>query len=208
MSPLTHLLASWLIATKSTDNPRDCRLVTLAGVLPDADGLGLALDLANRALGRPEIHFYGEYHHFALHGLVGGVAIAGFLTCFAQRRARAALLALLVFHLHLLLDLVGSRGPSPEDLWPIFYFGPISKAPMWLWRGQWRLDAWPNHVFTWVLLTWALLISVQRGDSFVGVFNCWADRVFVSVLRRWHAGLRGVIAKIPARLKDDSTGEP
>jgi len=54
LSPLTHLLASWLIAAKTTDNPRDCRLVSLAGVMPDADGLGLALDLANRVLGTPE----------------------------------------------------------------------------------------------------------------------------------------------------------
>ncbi len=38
MSPETHLLASWIIAAKATDNPRDCRLVTLAGILPDADG--------------------------------------------------------------------------------------------------------------------------------------------------------------------------
>ena len=46
MSPETHLLASWIIAAKTTDNPRDCRLVTLAGILPDLDGLGLIVDLA------------------------------------------------------------------------------------------------------------------------------------------------------------------
>jgi hypothetical protein len=38
MSPLTHLLASWIVAAKTTDNPRDRRLVTLAGVAPDLDG--------------------------------------------------------------------------------------------------------------------------------------------------------------------------
>ena len=35
MAPITHFLASWIIAAKTTDNPRDCRLVTLAGILPD-----------------------------------------------------------------------------------------------------------------------------------------------------------------------------
>jgi inner membrane protein len=46
VSPESHLLASWIIAAKTTDNLRDCRLVTLAGILPDADGLGLIVDLA------------------------------------------------------------------------------------------------------------------------------------------------------------------
>ena len=50
MSPATHLFVSWVIAAKTTDNPRDCRLVTLAGILPDLDGLGLIPDVATRAL--------------------------------------------------------------------------------------------------------------------------------------------------------------
>ncbi len=41
---------SWVIAAKTTDNPRDCRFVTLAGILPDVDGLGLIPDVATRAL--------------------------------------------------------------------------------------------------------------------------------------------------------------
>jgi len=28
MSPATHLFMSWVIAAKTTDNPRDCQLVT------------------------------------------------------------------------------------------------------------------------------------------------------------------------------------
>jgi hypothetical protein len=45
MNPETHLLASWVIAAKTTNNQRDCRLVTLAGILPDVDGLGVIVDL-------------------------------------------------------------------------------------------------------------------------------------------------------------------
>jgi inner membrane protein len=193
MSPLTHLLASWLIAAKTTDNPRDCRLVTLAGVLPDADGLGVAMDLANRALGRPETDYYQHYHHYALHGLPGSLLVAGTFVLLARHRLRTGILALLVFHLHLLFDLLGSRGPSPEDLWPIFYFGPFTKDPMWLWRGQWRLDAWPNQVFTWILLLLALWLATRRGDSFVGVFNRRADDIFVRVLRKWRDALTGIL---------------
>ena len=202
MSPLTHLLASWLIAAKTTDNPRDCRLVSLAGVLPDADGLGLGIDLGNGVLGRPESDFYQQYHHFALHGLPGGLVVAGTFALFARRPLRTGILALLLFHLHLLFDFVGSRGPSPDDLWPIYYFGPFSKDPMWVWRGQWRLDAWPNQVFTWVLLLFSLWLAARRGDSFVGVFNRWADDIFVRVLRNWRDSLRRVFSgdQPPARL--------
>jgi inner membrane protein len=187
MSPITHLLASWVIAAKTTDNPRDCRLVALAGILPDADGFGIFLDLACEATGNKNTLFYEHYHHYLLHGAFGGVAIALFLACFTRQRWRVALLALGVFHLHLLCDLVGSRGPSPLDLWPIFYYGPFDKDPMWLWKGQWALDAWPNRLLSMVLLVWALRLAVRRGDSFVGVFNRRADAAFVGVLRSWLA---------------------
>jgi hypothetical protein len=36
VAPETHLLASWIIAAKTTDNPRDCRLVTLSLLYPRA----------------------------------------------------------------------------------------------------------------------------------------------------------------------------
>lgn len=186
MSPETHLLASWIIAAKTTDNPRDCRLVTLAGILPDADGLGLLLDFSTRHLAGKQTFFYEHFHHYLLHGVVGGILIAGLMACFARHRLRVALLALLVFHLHLLCDFVGSRGPSPGDLWPIFYLGPFDKDPMWLWKGQWRLDSWINRYLSVALFLWALWLPVRLGHSIVGVFSPRADRVFVGVLRKWH----------------------
>ena len=190
MSPETHLLASWIIAAKTTDNARDCRLVTLAGILPDTDGLGLLVDAVNRLLGRGDsFYYYSEYHHWLLHGLFGGILITGILACFARRGWQVALLALIVFHLHLLCDLVGSRGPSPSDLWPIYYLGPLSRHAMWLWHSQWRLDGWTNRVITVALFFWALWLASKREDSVVGVFNRRADRVFVGVLRQWRLAL-------------------
>lgn len=110
MNPETHLLASWVIGAKATDNERDCRLVALAGILPDADGLGLLVDGLTRALGWKKTFLYEHYHHFLLHGFFGAILITLLVTVFAHRKWRVALLALLVFHLHLLCDLVGSRG--------------------------------------------------------------------------------------------------
>ena len=197
MSPVTHLLASWIVAVKTTNNPRDCRLVTLAGILPDADGLGLAVDIASASLGYKPTQFYGLYHHYLTHGAVAGVAIAVLLACFARQRWRVALLALLVFHLHLLCDFVGSRGPSPTDLWPIFYLGPFDKEPMWVWKGQWRLDGLPNRLISVSLFVWSLWLAVKHGQSFVGVFNRRVDKIFVDVLRKWHFALANQWPHLP-----------
>jgi len=186
VAPETHLLISWLIAAKTTDHPRDCRLVTLAGLAPDADGLGLILDLANNALGRHPTQFYAQYHHYYLHGLFGAALIAGVSAAMARRRVRVALLALVVVHLHLLCDLLGSRGPSSVDLWPIFYYGPFARDPMWLWKGQWRLDGWQNRLISVTLFGCALWLPLQLGHSIVGVFSQRADRAVVGVLRKWH----------------------
>ncbi len=190
MSPETHLLASWLVAAKTTDNPRDCRLVTLGGILPDADGLGLLADTFNSFFRHKQTFYYGEYHHYYLHGALGAVLISTVLACFARRRCRVVLLALIVFHLHLLCDLLGSRGPSPADLWPIYYFGPFSsRHAVWLWQGQWRLDGWLNRIITVGLFLWALWLASKRDDSVVGVFNRRLDHTFVRVLRQWRRAL-------------------
>ncbi len=186
MSPITHLLASWIVAAKTTDNPRDCRLVTLAGILPDLDGFGMAVDMVKNHFEHTDNYFYyGEFHHWLLHGAFGAVLVAGLLAGFARQRWRVALLSLAVFHLHLLCDLVGSRGPSAADLWPIYYLGPVSRHGMWLWDGQWALDGWQNRVISVALLLWALWLASGREDSFVGVFNRRADKIFVGVLRKW-----------------------
>lgn len=190
MAPETHLLASWVIAAFITDNPRDCRLVTLAGVLPDVDGLGLLVDAATGAWGNHPTQLYAQYHHYLLHGIWGAVLVSGVLAAFGQRRLRVGLLALLVFHIHILCDLAGSRGPSPEDLWPIFYLGPLTHSPMWLWHGQWRLDAWQNRYLSAGLFIWSLFLAVRLGHSFVGVFNRRLDSVFVGVLQRWRSALK------------------
>jgi inner membrane protein len=190
VNPETHLLASWVIGAKATDNARDCRLVALAGILPDADGLGLLADGLAKILGWKRTFFYEHYHHYLLHGIFGSILLTALLVIFAQKKWRVALLCLIVIHLHLLCDFVGSRGPSPEDLWAIFYFGPFDRDPMWIWKGQWRLDAWQNRWLSVGLFAMALWMAVPRGYSFVGVFSSRLDRVFVQVLRKWHGDLK------------------
>ena len=187
MSPITHFLASWIVAAKTTDNPRDCRLVTLAGLAPDLDGLGLAADVIKNTINHTQTYdYYQTYHHSLLHGIAGAVAIAVILAAFGRQRWRVLVFALFTFHLHLLCDLLGSRGPEAGDLWPIFYFGPFSNYPMWLWRGQWKLDGWQNQLISVTLLAWCFRLAIVQGRSFVAVVSPRADAVFVSTLRKWH----------------------
>jgi hypothetical protein len=195
MSPTTHLLASWIVAAWTTDNLRDRRLVTLAGVAPDLDGLGIILDVAHGSLRTGQYYYYPQYHHWLTHGLPAALACSVLLAALARRRWKVLVLSLLTYHLHLLCDLVGSRGPTPADLWPIFYFGPLSQHPMWMWRHQWPLDGWQNRLIGVILVFWALSLAVKKGDSPLGVFNRRWDYVFVGVLRKWRANLCSWTAK-------------
>jgi hypothetical protein len=62
---------------------------------------------------------------------------------------------------------------------------------MWIWKGQWPLNAWPNRLLSVGLFACALWLAVPRGYSFVGVFSRRLDQVFVQVLRKWHSNLIG-----------------
>jgi inner membrane protein len=192
VSPLTHFVGSWLIAAATTDNARDRKLVTLAGVLPDVDGLGIFVDMARSAYsGQDTFYYYQNYHHYLTHGWPAAIAFTALLTCFARRHLRTAILCLLVFHLHLLCDLIGSRGPTPADIWPIYYGEPLFHRPVFLWHGQWSLDGWQNQILFAVLLLTELWLATRRGYSFVEIFNRKLDKIFVEVLQKWKRDLSG-----------------
>ena len=202
MAPTTHLLASWILAAKTTDNLRDCRLVALAGILPDLDGLGYVVDIYNSAVRHRHTDYYQQYHHYWLHGGLAAVVVTAVLVCFARRRGRVAIFALLAYHLHLLCDLVGSRGPDPTDKWPIFYLAPLTLHSSWLrthstwvWKYQWPLFGWQNALISITLFLWAMALAIQRGDSIIGVFNRRADAIFVGKLREWRESYRVLFEK-------------
>jgi hypothetical protein len=193
MSPLTHLVGSWLVAVATTNNPRDRKLVTWAGVLPDADGLGVIPDVVGSWISGKEctFHYYQQYHHVLMHGWPGAIITSATLALFARQRWRVLLLCLLTFHLHLLCDLIGSRGPTVGDLWPICYSEPIFRHPIWFWKHQWRLDGWQNQIIFAVLFIASLRMAVKRGYSFVEVVSSRADAVFVQVLQKWQRSISG-----------------
>ena len=201
MYPGVHFVGSWLVASATTSNPRDRKLVTLAGVLPDADGLGIIPDIVGSWFSGKEctFHYYHQYHHLLLHGWPGAIALSLLLTFFGRHRWRVLFLCLLTFHLHLLCDLVGSRGPSPGDLWPICYSEPFFRHPIWFWKHQWRLDGWQNQTIFVVIFMAALWLSVKRSSSFLEVISSRLDAVFVGALKKWHQSLWTKIKGTPGR---------
>jgi hypothetical protein len=161
--------------------------VTAAGVIPDVDGFGLLVDGANAWLGRPATFYFSAYHHALLHGLLGAALVAATAAALT-RRLSTTILAVVAFHAHLLCDVVGSRGPDPEDLWSIRYFAPISDAGTFAWSGQWRLDGAPNILLTVFLLGVLFVRANRRGYSPVVLISPSADRSFVEAVRaRWRS---------------------
>lgn len=191
MHVATHLLIGWTLAEHTTKSPRDRALITWASVVPDLDGLGLLVDALVQQFGGT-MQWYDRFHHYLLHGLPGALLCTGLFVCFASERIRAACLILVSYHLHLLGDLLGSRGGGETAIWPVHYLAPLSEELTFAWSGQWPLTGWQNTTLTVVLMIYVLGLAVRRGYSLVGLFSTRADIVFVETLRRRWRSLRRV----------------
>jgi hypothetical protein len=88
----------------------------------------------------------------------------------------------LSFHLHLLGDLVGSKGPDGYQ-WPIPYLLPFSDAWQWIWAGQWQLNAWPNFVFTAMTVSLSFYLAWKHGVSPLEMISTKANDAVVDTLR-------------------------
>jgi inner membrane protein len=181
MNPLTHTLLGWTLANAISLTRRDRVLVTLAGVIPDVDGLGIIVELLTRHRAQPLL-WWSEYHHVLGHHLGFALVVTATVVGLAHRRWACATLACISVHLHLLGDLVGARGPDGEQ-WPIPYLWPFSDTWQLTWSGQWALNAWPNLLLTGLLLALTGYLAWQRGYSLLEILSQRADTVVVRVLR-------------------------
>ncbi len=182
MNPASHFLISWAVANTADITRRDRALVTLSGVVPDIDGVGIIAELLTENTTTPLI-WYSKYHHVLGHNLGMGLVLAAAVFLLSVRRWMSAFLALLVFHLHLLGDLVGSRGPDGYQ-WPIPYLFPFSADWTLTWEGQWELNAWPNILVTLLVLGITLYLAWKRGRSPLEMISLKADTAFVAKLRK------------------------
>jgi hypothetical protein len=181
MNPMTHYLAGWSVANIATLSSRDRALITISGVIPDLDGLGMIPDWLTRNSANPT-DWWGEYHHILGHNIGFALATAVVTSALSRRHAAATVLALASFHLHLAGDAVGARGPDGYQ-WPIPYLLPFSNAWQLVWSGQWALNGRQNFLITGVLLLLAFYLAWKHGYSPIEMFSSRADAAFVTTLR-------------------------
>lgn len=185
MSPITHGLLSWVLGERALKDDRDVALVAAAGIAPDLDSAGIVVDAANNFLGRAPTDFYASLHHWLLHGVAGALAVSALLSIGAREKGKVLVGSLIAFHLHLLCDVLGSRGPDAgEGIWPLYYLGPFTtKSGVMIWQDQWLLNGWQNVSLTLGLLIWTFYVAWRSDRS---PFLPWARRVhdgFVGALR-------------------------
>jgi inner membrane protein len=172
----------WAVANSVPSlNKRERAMVTWASVVPDIDGLGIIPEKLTEHSSHP-LYWWSNYHHVLGHNIGFAIVVAIVAAIFAKQKIKVSLLAFLSFHLHLLADLVGARGPDGEQ-WPIPYLLPFSNKLQLTWSGQWALNAWPNIVITAALIVLALLLARWRGFSPLEMFSAKADAALVGVLQ-------------------------
>ncbi|MDD2321509.1 MAG: hypothetical protein PHO83_15805 [Geobacteraceae bacterium] len=180
MSPVTHVLLSWSFSSIFPFERRDRVLVTLAGSIPDVDGIGLLWDLLSFRSGQP-LELWLRFHHVLGHNCAFGLIVVLLTLCLATRKLAAGVAAFLVFHLHLLGDIIGSRGP--DDAWSVPYLLPFSHAWNLVWAGQWPLNSWQNFVITAGALGFVFYQAWSRGISPLELVSSRANESFVAALR-------------------------
>lgn len=148
-----HLAASWMLGHRQITY-RDRCLIAWAGVAPDADALSLLWGQ----------EAYANWHHVLGHGLVGAAVVVAVVAAAARQRPKTAALALVAFHLHLLLDLAGSGRE-----WGIVYFYPWSRweaVTQW----GWPLASWQNFSVMLGLFALSVPLALSVKRTFAEVF--------------------------------------
>lgn len=170
MTPITHGLIGWISSTPLSER-KDRALVTIAGLIPDLDGMGALID----------IEYYSKYHHVFGHNILFGILAAGSSIIISKNKKLTPLLVFLSFNLHILGDLLGSGAG-----WGIPYFWPVNKfvyefSPPF----QWELDSWQNLVATIICIILIIRIAVKKKRTIVELISLKTDKKIVDVFNKW-----------------------
>lgn len=141
MHTQTHILSGWCVGNLFSLNARQRLFCMIAGYVFDMDGIS---------------HFWGQeafwkYHHM-FHTLLVAVICCMALSLLSKQRFRDFPIYLGIFHLHMLMDLVGSG-----EGWGIPYFSPFYKYE-YMWN-RWDLYSWQNLTIFGILFFWTLAIA-------------------------------------------------
>ena len=181
MNPITHLLVSWVIADSAGLNKRERAVVTVSGIIPDVDSFGIIAEQLTKRTENP-LFWWSDYHHILGHNVGLGILVAVVAFLIANHKWKTMGLAFFCFHIHLLCDIVGARGPDGYQ-WPIPYLLPFSNAWQIAWEYQWEINAWPNFVITLLALGTTFYYAIKKGYSILDLVSSKLDRIFVGTLQ-------------------------
>lgn len=181
MNPVTHFLIGWSVAGSSDISIKERAAVTIAGIAPDIDGAGLIFDILAPHQEQP-LEWWSKYHHVLGHNIGFGLFLVIAACAVSKKRWFVSFLVMITFHLHMVADLLGSRGPDGYQ-WPIPYLLPFSDAWQWIWAGQWKLNAWPNFVVTGIMALYMFYVAWKKEVSPLEFISSKANTSFVGALR-------------------------
>ena len=91
-------------------------MVTLAAVIPDADGMGIISDVASKDQGSGLL-LYGQYHHVLAHNVFFGLLLTAVVYALSKKRGIATPLVLLSFHIQFSHSPAGRSPERPRSRW-------------------------------------------------------------------------------------------
>jgi len=180
MHTATHLFASWLVADMVSKNNRERLSLTVSGLVPDMDVLPAAVTAITGGT-QKMAETYQQYHHVLAHNFTMALIVVCVALIINKGKYRVAFWAFIIFHIHLLADILGSAGPN-RSIWAIKYLFPVSQKEV-LFQGQWALNSWQNIIITIVLMAGIIYTAKIKGYSLVSLLSKRVDRIFVETIK-------------------------
>jgi inner membrane protein len=164
MQLLTHALAGWCAGNAFSTNGRE-RLACMAiSLFPDLDGLGLVISQGA----------YLRWHHVLAHNLFAGVLVSTLLMTLGRSELKIGVAYLLLFHLHLAMDLIGSgSGWGIAYLWP-FSAHSLESSVVWDFR------SWQNYAVFVALAALTVWIAFSHKRT---PLECLAPRLDAALIK-------------------------
>lgn len=166
MTPGVHLLISWLSTVEVLRNRRERIVVAFSGVAPDLDGLGIIVDKITGTT-----NYYQNFHHYFGHSIVSAFVISAIAMLLAKSQRKLVwLMSFMLVHVHILCDIIGSKGPDGYH-WPIYYLYPFNSKFKLTWEYQWELNAWPNLMILFLLICGCVYYGSSKKLTVLEVFS-------------------------------------
>ena len=162
-------MSGWCVGNIFNLTGRERLFCMIAATAQDLDGLGIILYPIY------EQKYYWAWHHVLFHNLLSAIILTTILTIWSKHKLKAALLYFALFHLHLLMDYVGSG-----ELWTIPYLYPFSDKLTLMWKYAWPMFSWQNITAGFILIGWTILIAAKKERTPLEQFMPSLDRQLVA----------------------------